>query len=289
MEPDPTEIREYSDDVDRAEIRQYNDDADRLYDTNPWHRDDNKYTWEMVSKMTRPEFERRRELHVIYGTSDPDREVDDPDAYEYRTLKGHSSLRDYIENKYNVSGTPMQRLHPHAHVFSNLFGPYADQNVHVKRAQHILLDKILTRQRNDMYMGDEIGHRDISQWRSTIPDRHAENFARGHNDVVDDAYRDFHLRQLQDLERHAARRVQNARRIVAQAKTRTILRGVASRLGRDDGAHGQPETQDTPATIETSSDSDDDSIIDGDTEYTRFKRQRTGSENQLGRGIIDYE
>jgi hypothetical protein len=31
------------------------------------------------------------------------------------------------------------------------------------------------------------------------------------------------------------------RRIVAQAKTRTILRGVASQMGRDDGAYGQPD------------------------------------------------
>ena len=37
----------------------------------PWLRDDNRYTWADVANMSRGEFDRRRELHVIYGAETP--------------------------------------------------------------------------------------------------------------------------------------------------------------------------------------------------------------------------
>ena len=37
----------------------------------PWLRDDNRYTWADVANMSRGEFDRRRELHVIYRAETP--------------------------------------------------------------------------------------------------------------------------------------------------------------------------------------------------------------------------
>ena len=39
-------------------------------------RDDNRHMVDTVSNMSRPEFERRRELYFVYGTVDPDRELE---------------------------------------------------------------------------------------------------------------------------------------------------------------------------------------------------------------------
>ena len=127
-----------TDSEDLRQIQEMDDVAERLHNTNPWIRDDNQYTWEMVSQMTRPEFERRRELHVIYGTSDPDVEINDPDAYEYRVLGAHGSLNEYINHKYR----PLSMRHPHVHIVNDLFNDQIfNRNVHIRRAHHVLVDR----------------------------------------------------------------------------------------------------------------------------------------------------
>ena len=76
-------------------------DAVALRATNPWLRDDNQYTHETVGSMPRSEFERRRELHLIYGTVDPDAEIDDEVAWGARALRDTSSLQNYMDQHYH--------------------------------------------------------------------------------------------------------------------------------------------------------------------------------------------
>ena len=67
---------------------------------NPWLRDDNRYTFDTISSMSRPEFDRRRELHLIYGTDDPDKEIPTGE-WGARALRDTNSLEDYIQQNYD--------------------------------------------------------------------------------------------------------------------------------------------------------------------------------------------
>ena len=67
---------------------------------NPWLRDDNRYTFDAISAMPRSEFDRRRELHLIYGTADPDQEIDSG-AWNARALRITSSLQEYMDQYYH--------------------------------------------------------------------------------------------------------------------------------------------------------------------------------------------
>ena len=125
----------------------------------------------------------------------------------------------------------------------------------------------------DPLMGDGTDEGAIDLWFDSIPDDYDE----GGVHPVDDAYVDFHRRQLEDLERHGDRRVREAQAVRRDARQVAVLQGAASRLGRFDGGYGVEADNPEPTGRQW--------------RYTvGTKRHRgAGLADQVGHGIVDYD
>ena len=78
----------------------------------PWLRDDNRYTWADVANMSRGEFDRRRELHVIYGAETP-HVVEDFS----RRMLGTTPLHNHVRTMYDNASW---RARAHDRVYDDL-------------------------------------------------------------------------------------------------------------------------------------------------------------------------
>ena len=83
----------------------------------PWLRDDNRYTWADVANMSRGEFDRRRELHVIYGAETPHVAEDFS-----RRLLGSTPLHNHVRTMYDDASW---RARAHDRVYDDLLARWS--------------------------------------------------------------------------------------------------------------------------------------------------------------------
>jgi hypothetical protein len=263
-----------TDSEDLTQMDAADDVAERLRTTNPWLRDDNRYTFETVGSMPRSEFERRRELHLIYGTTDPDEEIDGGE-WGARALRGTNSLQEYMDQRYPSDDYDVFTEPAASKIFVNTHGEgpgwgYQRRSDDIERGSDAA----------DPLMGDGTDESVIDAWFDSVPDDYDEGgwMASGwHLHPIDGAYTDFHRRQLEELEGHGDRRVREAQAVRRQANQLAVLQGAASRLGRSDGGYGAKEDNPEPTR----------------RQYNRTagsKRHRgAGLAGQVGHGIVDYD
>jgi hypothetical protein len=263
-----------TDSEDLAQMEAADDVAERLHATNPWLRDDNRYTSETVGRMPRSEFDRRRELHLIYGTTDPDEEIDDEGAWGARALRDTSSLQSYMDQRYHPDDYELFNEPTTYKIFINTHGAgpgfqYQRRSDDVERGSDAA----------DPLMGDGTDESAIDTWFDSIPDDYDEGgrMAGGWRlHPIDDAYTDFHRRQLEDLEGHGDRRVREAQAVRQQANQLAVLQGAASRLGRSDGGYGVEVDNPDP--------------IPQRYHWTMGSKRHRGAGvvDQVGHGIVNY-
>ncbi len=98
----------------------------------------------------------------------------------------------------------------------------------------------------------------------SIPDAYGD----GRVHPIDDAYVDFHRRQLEDLETHGDRRVREAQAVRQQANQLVVLQGVANRFGHYDGGYGI--------------------VVDKPEPTAQQWRGTDGSKRHHGAGVVDH-
>ena len=133
-------------------------------------------------------------------------------------------------------------------------------------------------------MGDETPSEGITAWREQLRGAPAIEDA-AYVPVVDNAYREFHRRQVHELEALGERRVDEARARRSATARHLALRGAAARLGRSDGTIVRPESGsvERPESDE-SSNSESDAELFEDGPVAKRRRLLQSGTPQSGMG-----